>query len=201
MLSIDHPARDVPEQEYFNNLTQEFIKIPGKHIDAIHLQLEHSLMSIAKWESKWHEAFLGKDQLTPEEFLDYVRCMTINPQKNPDVYMSLSQEDFEKILTYMADPMSAIDLTAKKKKRKPGKRTMDTAEAIYFAMIQLGIPLDCEKWHFNRLSALIDYCAENDGGGGGSKGAMQNRPKSQKEMMEFYHALNQKNRKKYNSKG
>ena len=96
--------------------------------------------------------------------------------------------------------MSAIDISAKKKKRKPGKRTMDTAEAIYFAIIQLGIPLDCEKWHFNRLSALIDYCAENDGGGG-SKGAMQNRPKSQKEMMEFYHALNQKNRKKYNSKG
>ena len=202
MLPIDHPARDIPELEYFDNSTQEFIHIPARHVDAVHLQLEHSLMSIAKWESKWHTSFLSKEQMTPEEFLDYLRCMTINGQKNPEVYKNLEQEDYQKIMEYMNDPMSAIDMTAKKtKKKKPGRKTADTAEAIYFAMIQLGIPLDCEKWHFNRLSALIDYCAENDGGGGGSKGAMQNRPRSQKEMMEFYHALNQKNRKKYNSKG
>ncbi len=139
--------------------------------------------------------------MTPEKFLDYLRCMTINTQKNPNVYQDLEQEDYEKIIRYMDDPMSAIDLSAKKKKKKkPGKKTVETAEAIYFAMIQLGIPLECEKWHINRLSALIDYCAENENGGG-SKGAMQNRPKTQKEMMEFYHALNQKNRKKYNSKG
>ena len=201
MLPIDHPARDIPDQEYFNNATQEFIKIPGRHVDAIHLQLEHSLMSIARWESKWHTSFLGREQMTPEEFLDYVRCMTVNPQKNPETYQNLERGDFERIMAYMNDPMSAIDLTAKKKK-KSRKKTADTAESIYFAMIQLGIPVEWgEKLHFNRLSALIDYCAENDGGGGGSKGSMQNRPKSQQEMMEFYHALNQKNRKKYNSKG
>lgn len=201
MLSIDRPARDIPELEYFNNQTNEFIRIPARHVDAIHLQLEHSLLSIARWESKWHTPFWQEEQMTPEKFLDYLRCMTINAQKNLNVYQDLEQEDYEKIMRYMEDPMSAIDLSAKKKKKKkPGKKASETAEAIYFAMIQLGIPLECEKWHINRLSALIDYCAENESGGG-SKGAMQNRPKSQKEMMELYHALNQKNRKKYNSKG
>ena len=199
MLSIDHPARDIPELEFFDNIRQEFVTIPARHVEAIHLQLEHSLMSIARWESKWHKSYFTADQMTPEEFLDYVRCMTINSQKNPDIYKELSQEDFEKILAYMTDQMSALDVMSKKQKKRKKKET-DTAESIYFAMTQLGIPFDCEKWHFNRLAALIDYCAEHDGGGG-FQGSGASKPKSQKEMMEFYHALNQKNRKKYNSKG
>ena len=197
MLPIDKPARDIPEREYFNNRTQEFVTVPGRHIDAIHLRLEHSLLSIARWESKWHIPFLSHEQMTPEEFLDYVRCMTVNPQKNPDVYLALEQEDFERILAYMADPMSAAE-AAEKKRKKPGKRKAETAESVYFAMAQLGIPFDCEKWHFNRLSALINYCAEHEGGGAA---ATRNRPRSQREMMELYHAMNQKNRKKYNSNG
>lgn len=198
MLPIDHPARDVPELEFFDNAKQEFIVIPAQHIDEIHLQLEHSLISIAKWESKWHTSYFSQEQMTPEQFLDYVRCMTINPQKNPDIYKNLLQEDFEKIMAYMTDPMSAIDLSSKKKK-KGKKKGNDTAETIYFSMTQLGIPFDCEKWHINRLLALIDYCAENGSGVSGGSGA--NRPRSQKEMMDLYHSLNQKNRKKYNSKG
>lgn len=199
MLPIDHPARDIPPQEFFNNATQEFITIPGRHVGPIHLQLEHSLMSISKWESKWHVPFASREKMTPEEFLDYIRCMTINTQKDPSVYENLMQEDIEKIVDYMQDPMSAIDLTKKKKpKKKPGKKKDDTAESFYFAMTQLGIPFECEKWHFNRLCALIDYCA-NEGGGG--MAGSQGKPKSQQELMQMYHALNQKNRKKYGSKG
>lgn len=200
MLPIDHPAHDIPQLEYFDNIRQEFITIPARHVDAIHLQLEHSLLSIAKWEGKWHTSFFSTEQMTPEQFLDYVRCMTINTQKNPNVYTDLTQEDFEAIMAYMGDQMSAIDVSAKKKKKSRKKET-ETAESVYFSMTQLGIPFDCEKWHINRLIALIDYCADHDGGGGGSSGSGANRPKSQKELMEFYHALNQKNRKKYNSKG
>lgn len=200
MLLIDHPPRDIPPREYFNPATNEFISVPGRHIDAIHLKLEHSLISIAAWESKWHQSFIDKENMTPEEFVDYVRCMTISPPKNPDVYMDLEQEDYERIGAYMNDPMSAIDLTGVKKKKNVRRKEAETAESIYFAMFQLGIPMDCEKWHFNRLVALIDYCAEHDGGGGG-KGSGAPKPKSQRELMEFYHALNQKNRKKYNSKG
>lgn len=197
MLPIDHPARDIPTREYFDNRTQEFITVPGRHVNAIHLQLEHSLMSIARWESKWHIPFIGKEKMTPEEFLDYIRCMTINSQKDPDVYKNLEQDDYNKILEYMQDPMSAHEIKPKKNKGKK-KKELDTAEAVYCAMTQLGIPFDCDKWHFNRLSALIDYCSENESGG---MAGTQNKPRSQKEMMDLYHALNQKNRKKYNSKG
>lgn len=200
ILTINHPPRDIPEQEYFDNRTQMFITVPGRHVGAIHLQLCHSLMSMAKWESRWHEPFMEKEDMTAEELLDYIRCMTINPQKDQDVYRFLIKEDFEEILDYMKDPMSAVDLTANKKKPKRGrKKKQETCETIYCAMFNLGIPKECEKWHFNRLSALIDVCAEADSGS--SKAGMNNRPKSQREIMELYHAMNQKNRKKYNSKG
>lgn len=200
MLLIDRPAREIPAREFFDNRTQTFVTVPAQRLPAIHLQLEHSLLSIAKWEGKWHTSFLENESMTAEEFLDYVRCMTVNAQKDPSVYDGLTQEDFEKIVEYMRDPMSATELPDKKQQKKKGRKKPDTAESFYFAMTQLGIPFDCEKWHFNRLAALINYCAENDAGGGG-KGSGANKPKSQREMMELYHALNQKNRKKYNSKG
>ena len=196
MLIVDCPARDIKGLEYFDNRTQEFVTVEPRHIDPIHLQLEHSLMSIAKWEAKWHEPFLGKDNLTGEELLDYVRCMTINQQKNPDTYQDLTQEALLEIVEYMQDESSAWKISPKKKGKKQKKP--DSVEAIYYAMIQYGIPMDCEKWHFNRLMALIDYC---DSKGGSTSGAGGPAKKSQKEIMEMYRALNEKNRKKYNSKG
>lgn len=198
-LVIDHPARDIPQQELFDNRSQTFITIPEQHIPAFHLQLRHSLMSIAKWESRWHDSFLAKETMDADELIDYVRCMTINTQKNQDVYKYLGKDDYDQILEYMQDPMSAIDLNAKRNKEtKKGRKKRETAESVYYAMFNLGIPIECEKWHFNRLSALLDYCADN---GTGGKAGTAGRPKTQREMMELYHALNQKNRKKYNSKG
>ena len=156
-------------------------------------------MSIAKWEAKWHEPFLGKDNLTGEELMDYIRCMTINQQKNPEVYEDLTQEALMEIVEYMQDQHSAWEINPKKK-GKGGKKAKkpDTVEAIYYAMIQYGIPPEYEKWHFNRLMALIDFC---DSKGGSVSGAGGPAKKSQKEIMEMYRAINEKNRKKYNSKG
>lgn len=196
MLPIDHPARDIPAQEFFDNRTQTFISIPAQHIDAIHLKLEHSLMSIARWESKWHKSFMGCEQLEKDEFIDYVRCMTINTQSNPEVYNYLTEEDLKAIIEYMMDPMSAW--VPKNKKRKPGKKKAETVESVYCAMFNLGIPQEWEKRHFNQLTALIDYCASN--GQGGMAGTA-NRPKSQRELMSLYHDMNMANRKKYHSKG
>lgn len=153
-------------------------------------------MSIAEWECKWHVPFLGKENLTGEELLDYVRCMTINTQKDPNVYNDLTQEAMIKIVEYMQDPQSAWEINKKKKGRK--NRKPDTVEMIYYGMIQYGIPLECEKWHFNRLMALLDYC---DSKGGSVSGAGGPAKKSQKEILEMYRAINEKNRKKYNSKG
>ena len=196
MILIEHPAMDIPVQEFFNNRTNEFITIPAKHVDAFRLQLEHSLISIAKWEAKWHKPFMSDRQMELEEFRDYIRCMTINPPKNGDVYNYLTQEDFNKVANYMADPMSAWEI--KPKKKKPGKKGGLTADGIYAAMIAAGIPLDyCDKWHFNRLLALLDVCETN----GVQDGSNVGKPKSQREIMELYRAMNEKNRAKYHSKG
>lgn len=154
-------------------------------------------MSISKWESKWHVSFFAEDNMNGEKLLDYIRCMTINHQKNPDVYQDLTQEAVLEIIEYMNDPQSAWVIN-QKKKGKGGKKKPDTVEAIYYGMIQYGIPMECEKWHFSRLMALIDYC---DSKGGSTSGAGGPVKKSQKEIMEMYRAINEKNRKKYNSKG
>lgn len=200
MLTIDCPARDIPKREYFDNIRQEFITIEGKHINPIHLQLEHSLMSIAKWESRWHKAFITNDNLTGEELIDYLKCMTINQQKDPDVYNNLPQEELNRIVEYMQDPYSAWEIISNKKRAKPVRRSKrpESVEMVYYAMIQYGIPMECEKWHFNRLMALIDYC---DYKGGSTSGAGGPNKRSEKEIMEMYRAMNEKNRKKYHSKG
>ena len=198
MKIIDIPARDIPSVEYFDNRIQEFVKTEARHIDPIHLQLEHSLMSIRKWEAKWHEPFIDANaKLSGEKLLDYIRCMTVNPVKNPQVYNDLTKEALEDIIEYMQDPQSAWVINQKKKGGKKSRKP-DTAETIYYAMIQFGIPQECEKWHFNQLMALIDYC---DSKGGSTSGAGGPAKKSQKELMDMYRAINEKNRKKYNSKG
>lgn len=195
MLSIDIPEREIPRQEYFDNSSQEFITIEPRKIPAIHLQLEHSLMSAAKWEGTWKKAFLRDEEMTEEEFLDYIRCMTINRQENPAIYKDLTREALVQISEYMNDPQSAWQISPKKKGKK--KKKPDTVEMIYYAMVQYGIPLDCEKWHFNRLMALLDYFDTN----GSSPGGGSPKKRSEREIMELYRALNEKNRKKYHSKG
>ena len=199
MLVIDVPARTIPKREFFDNSTQTFIEIAEQYIEPIHLQLEHSLMSVSKWESKWHEPFFDNKQLSGEKMLDYVRCMTINPQKNPKVYELLPEDKVLEIVEYMEDPSSAWVISPKKKGRK-SKSKAYTVELIYYNMIQLGIPMECEKWHLNRLMALMDFCDEKGGsapGGGGGGPAKQSR----REILEMYRAINERNRKTYNSKG
>lgn len=199
MLIIEHPARDIPKREYFDNRTQEFITIEAKHLEPMCLRLEHSLMSIAKWESRWHKPFIGNDNLSGEEFQDYIRCMTVNEIKNPKVYDQITQEDLLRIVDYMQDQSSAWEINPKKKKKNSKKQKLEPVEKIYFAMIQYGVPIDiCEKWHFNRLTALLDFC---DSQGGSSPGGGSPKKRTEKEIMEMYRALNEKNRKKYNSKG
>ena len=155
-------------------------------------------MSVAKWEAKWHKPFLGKKSMENDELLDYIRCMTINPQKNPNVYNNLLQEDLLEIVQYMQDPQSAWTIRQQKQRKPVRNKQPDTSETIYYVMIQYGIPLECEKWHLNRLMSLIDYC---DAKGGSTSGYGGQKKRSEKEIMEMYRAMNEKNRKKYNSKG
>ena len=120
------------------------------------LRLEHSLISLTKWESKWHKPFLGNEQRTEEEIRDYVRCMTITQNVDPKVYLGLTQEHYKKIEEYMSDPMTATWFNDKNNPRS--KQKVVTAELIYYWMISLQIPFECERWHLNRLLTLIRVC-------------------------------------------
>lgn len=138
----------IPGREQFKPDTQEFITTK-----EITITLEHSLISLSKWESKWHKPFLSRgSDITTEELIDYIRCMTITPNVDPVVYYSLTQKEIDKINDYIADPMTATTFRNVDQKHS---REIITSEIIYYWMIASGIPMECEKWHLSRLLTLI----------------------------------------------
>lgn len=175
----------IPEQEYFNQVTEEFMYCP-----AITLKLEHSLVSISKWESKWKKPFLTDTQKTPAEFLDYIRCMTINQDVPDAVYELLGHDNVRKIEEYIMDPATATTVTDRRKSR-PGKSEVPTSELIYYWMVSNGIPFECEKWRLNRLITLIKIC--------NAKGNPQQMSKA--EIYAMNAALNSSRRAAMGSKG
>lgn len=146
MLQLTIPAR-----EYWDERTQEFV-----NTREYSLELEHSLVSLSKWESKWHKAFLSKTPKTHEETLDYIRCMTLTPDVPPEVYNNLSRENVKMINEYIDDPMTATYISNEKQSKGRGETI--TAELIYYWMIALNIPFECQYWHLNRLIMLVRVC-------------------------------------------
>lgn len=174
----------VPATEQWDEIKQEFV-----YTKETTLQLEHSLVSLSKWESKWCKPFLSKEDMTAEETIDYIRCMTITQNVNPEVYTCLSDENIAQVRDYIQAPMTA---TFFRKENGPPSREIITSELIYYWMITLNIPFECQKWHLNRLLTLIRVCN------------IKNQPakrRSQREIMEYNTALNEARRKKLNSKG
>lgn len=145
----------IPAGELYNEEINKFIEFKGCKI-----QLEHSLISLSKWESKWHKPFLKDTEKTPEEILDYIRCMTITQNVDPQAYNFITEEDAIAIKEYIEDPMSATVVTHSASDPKSSKTV--TSELIYYWMIALNIPSEYQKWHLNRLMKLIEVCnAEN----------------------------------------
>lgn len=174
----------IPAMELFNDITQEFIETKAQTI-----QLEHSLVSISKWESKWNKPFLANNDKSIAETLDYIRCMTITQNVNPDVYRRLSRSNIEDINNYIDAPMTATTFSDNKSGRS---REIVTSELIYYWMISLNIPMECQRWHLNRLLTLIRVCN------------VKNAPPkkmSRREIMNRNAALNAARRKQLNSKG
>jgi hypothetical protein len=187
MLVIDVPQAVYEKPGSWDGQRKQLITVP-----AFHLEMEHSLLSISKWESVWKVPFVEHRSLATEQFLDYCRCMTINRQKNPEIYRFLRQTDADKINAYITDTMSARTIRQRKEqKRKPPDMPM-TSEYFYWLMIQLGIPFECEKWHFGRLLALIDICQSKSG---------NEKPMTYKERQRFYQTLNEQRRKAMGTKG
>lgn len=154
------------------------------------LCLEHSLVSLSKWESKWCKAFFSKRDKTAEETIDYIRCMTLTQNVNPDVYTKLTKQNIDDIYKYINAPMTATVLPDEKK-GKINNETV-TSELIYYWMIALNIPVEFQKWHLNRLLTLIRVCN------------VKNAPpkkRSQREIMSRNAALNAARRKQFNTKG
>ncbi len=176
----------IPSHEYYDEAKNEFITVKGQVI-----QLEHSLVSISKWESKWNKPFLSKDKKTVEEFLDYVRCMTLTQNVNPMLYKNITKDIADQIMEYIEAPMTA---TWFNDARGPSRRNSEviTSELIYYWMVALQIPFECQKWHLNRLMTLIRICN------------IKNAPKKKMSRSEIYSrnaALNAARRKAMGSAG
>lgn len=175
----------IPEQEYYSNETGEF-----SYCKACTLKLEHSLVSISKWETKWKKPFLNMEQKTPAEFIDYIRCMTINQDVPDEVYGLLGYDNIKKIEEYITDPATATTVIDRRKGRAGGQET-PTSELIYYWMIINQIPFECEKWRLNRLLTLIRVCS--------AKGNPQQM--SRQEIFAMNAALNGSRRARMGSTG
>ena len=138
-------------------------------LKPVDLQLEHSLISISKWEAKWHKSFIDTNDKTDEEALDYIRCMTIGPKVDDRVYENLSLENQRTIEEYINDPMTATVINTLPTSSDQGsagkKKEKVTSELIYYWMIKIGIPVEFEKWPINRLLKLIELFQAKDGTG------------------------------------
>lgn len=141
----------IPATELWDRSKREFITTKEQT-----LQLEHSLVSLSKWESKWCKPFLNKDKKTVEETIDYIKCMTLTQNVDPHVYNALTDEHIEQVNRYIEAPMTATWF-AEEKNSKPNREQI-TAELIYYWMIALNIPFECQKWHLNRLLTLVRVC-------------------------------------------
>lgn len=177
------------DKDYWDPSKEEFVTVKG--CKAIDLKLEHSLISISKWESKWHIPFISKESHTEEQILHYIKCMTINQDVPDEVYEHLSVEDVKKISDYINDPMTATTISEVPGQKKSGGEII-TSELIYYWMTALQIPFECEKWHLNRLLQLVAVC-----------NAKNTPPKKmgKNEIMNRNKALNEARRAKYKSKG
>ena len=175
----------IPATELWDKSNREFITTKEQT-----LQLEHSLVSLSKWESKWCKPFLTKDKKTIEETLDYIKCMTLTQNVDPHVYNALTDEHIEQVNKYIEAPMTATWF-AEEKNRKPNREQI-TAELIYYWMIALNIPFECQKWHLNRLLTLVRVCN------------VKNQPPkkmSKKDLINRNAKLNAERRKLLNTRG
>lgn len=175
----------IPETEYYDETTERFIQIKEQT-----LTLEHSLVSISKWESKWKKPFITDKERPIDEIRDYIRCMTLTQNVDPIVYSCLNMEQIKKILEYMDDPMTATTFGPDVKQAKNGE--FITSELVYYWMAAMQIPIECQKWHFNRLMVLIRIAGEKN---------QPPKKMSKNDILKHNKILNAQRRAKLNTKG
>ena len=181
MLTITVPI----SPEGWDEIKQEFVEPKTQT-----LQLEHSLISLSKWESKWCKPFFSKEQKTGEQVVDYIKFMTITKNVDDEIYDKLSNKNIEEINKYIEAPMTATTFS----KEQTGKFSKEiiTSELIYYWMIALNIPFECQKWHINRLLTLIRVCNVKNQPG---------KKMSKSEILSRNAALNAARRQQLNTRG
>ena len=176
----------IPASEQFDEEKQEFISTKAQT-----LQLEHSLVSLSKWEARWKKPYLSDAPKSKEEIYDYFRCMTVGAVPEDYVYRALSADNIKEIADYINDPMTAT--TVYEFDKKHSNKTVVTSELIYYWMIAQNIPPEYEKWHLNRLMMLIKVCS--------IKNNPKQRKMSRQEIARQNRAINAARRQKYGTKG
>ncbi len=175
----------IQREEHYDEAAEKFV-----YPNAVIVKLEHSLVSLSKWESVTEKPFLSKEQKTSEELLDYIFCMNSSEAIDLEVFNDLTQDNLEVINKYINAKSTAT--TFKELPNSRMNREVITAEIIYFWMISLNIPFECQHWHLNRLLTLIKVCNE------------KNAPKrklSRREVAERNRDLNEQRKRELGTKG
>lgn len=179
----------IPENEFWDEQTETFVKTPRTKI-----QIEHSLISISKWEEIWHKPYLTTENKTQDEIISYIECMSITKGISKSIYQNIPNEILEEIINYINDSHTATWFKNPAESGFPGNRSAKaiTAEVIYYWMIECGIPIEFQKWHLNRLMTLIRVVNAE---------TAPKRKMSAKEGAMERHRLNMERRAKMHSKG
>lgn len=177
---------ELPGGELYDEIKEEFVELDPKTI-----QLEHSLISISKWESNWKVPFFREDRMTAEQLIDYILCMCITKRVTKTELSYLSSENLEKINDYMGEQRTATWFNDAHNNSR--SREVVTSEILYYQMFKLGIPIECEKWHISRLLTLIRVYAAKD--------PSVSQKMNKRDVAAQNRALNAARKKKYQTKG
>ena len=195
MLEIHIPA----VENHWDDYREEFLSTK-----EYNLTLEHSLISVSKWESKWKIPFFSTDmsKVSEEALVDYIKCMTITPNVNDDAFLLIPESELTKIQEYIEDDCTATFFKdGGKGSKKGGKKETLTSEVIYYYMIALNIPMECQKWHLNRLMTLIKVCNEKNKEQDPKYKQKKLTTKEQNDLAVKYDELNERRKKELGTKG
>lgn len=179
---------EIPPAELWDEKKQEFVNFKGQS-----LVLEHSLISVSRWEAKFNKPFFTKDKKTKYELDEYIKCMTITQNVPNEAYHYLTSKNYKDIQDYIESSMTAT--TFREDKNHPHSNEFVTSELVYYWMTALQIPFECEKWHINRLFTLIRICNEKN------KPAKKPTKAEMRSQQSAMSALNAERRKQLNTSG
>lgn len=154
------------------------------------IELEHSLVSVSKWEAKWQKPFISKEPLSNSEMVDYIRFMSLSDDVDPEAFNRLTRENIRQISEYIDNPMTATTICDQKSGRRSNE--LVTSELIYYWMVALNIPFECQYWHLNRLLTLVRVCNIKN---------QDPKKMSKRDIYSSNAALNAARRKRMHTKG